>query len=103
MTLASFQRQSRPPAEAIEPGRCPAMIRTPRGYETCHLAEHGPEIRHHVRDRSWLTGKPTPCLKLGQPCTDACAWPDRVTPYLGYPPGAVTAPGAPTRARRRAS
>jgi hypothetical protein len=75
-------------AEALEPGRCPEMIRTERGYETCHLAEHGPDVRHHVRDRSWLSGGPTPCLRLGVPCAEACAWPDRVLRYLGPAPGA---------------
>jgi hypothetical protein len=89
-----------PPAEAVEPGRCPAMIRTPRGYETCHLAEHGPETRHHVRDRSWVSGRSTPCLKLGVPCTDACAWPDRVMSYFGPPPGSAAM--ARTGGRRRA-
>jgi hypothetical protein len=66
--------------------RCPAMTRTTRGYEMCHLDEHDPSTPHHVRDRSWSTGNPAPKLRLGIPCGDACVWPEHVVPYLGTPP-----------------
>ena len=70
----------------LAPQRCPEITRTDRGYERCHLDEHGPEVRHHVRDRSWRTDTLTPCLQLGQPCGEACGWPDHVVPYLGSAP-----------------
>jgi hypothetical protein len=65
--------------------RCSTFARTGRGYERCHLDEHGPGVRHHVRDRSWYTG-PVPRLRLGQPCGDACTHPEHLVPYLGSPP-----------------
>jgi hypothetical protein len=61
--------------------RCEQMIRTDRGWERCHLDEHGPSIRHHVRDRSWLSTENTPRLRLGQPCGADCTWPDLVLQY----------------------
>jgi hypothetical protein len=80
--------------------RCPEMTRTERGYERCHLDEHGPEVRHHVRDRSWRTGTRTPCLQLGQPCGEACKWPDQVALYLWHVPNA-NAMTVMARARRK--
>jgi hypothetical protein len=61
--------------------RCGEMARTERGWERCHLDEHDSSVRHHVRDRSWLSTENTPRLRLGQPCGAACAWPDLVMPY----------------------
>lgn len=68
--------------EASAP-RCPEFTRTDRGYERCHRDEHHAEARHHVRDRSWSTAGNTPQLRLGQPCTQACTWPDQVLKYRG--------------------
>jgi hypothetical protein len=65
------------------PLRCQELARTERGWERCHRDEHSPSIRHHVRDRSWLSAENTPRLLLGQTCTKACTWPDLVTPYRG--------------------
>jgi hypothetical protein len=61
--------------------RCGEILRTDRGWERCHLDAHGPSLRHHVRDRSWLSTENTPRLQLGQPCGTACTWPDAVMPY----------------------
>jgi hypothetical protein len=61
--------------------RCWAIFRTDRGWERCHLDEHDPATRHHVRDRSWLTAENAPRLRLGQPCGATCTWPDLVIPY----------------------
>ena len=63
--------------------RCLELIRTERGWERCHRDEHTSDARHHVRDRSWSTAGNTPRLRLGQPCTPACAWPDQVMKYRG--------------------
>ena len=63
--------------------RCPEFTRTDRGWERCHRDEHNPDARHHVRDRSWSTVENTPRLRLGQPCTQACTWPDQVMKYRG--------------------
>ena len=63
--------------------RCLELIRTERGWERCHRDEHTSDARHHVRDRSWSTAGNTPRLRLGQPCTSACAWPDQVMKYRG--------------------
>jgi hypothetical protein len=63
--------------------RCREMARTERGWERCHRDEHTADTRHHVRDRSWSTAEGTPLLRLGQPCTSACRWPDLVQPYRG--------------------
>lgn len=57
------------------------IIWTDRGWERCHLDEHRPGVRHHVRDRSWPSARNTPRLRLGQPCGAACTWPDLVIPY----------------------
>jgi hypothetical protein len=61
--------------------RCREIARTDRGWERCHLDEHDPSIRHHVRDRSWLSTENTPRLRLGEPCGAACTWPDLVITY----------------------
>ena len=61
--------------------RCGEIARTDRGWERCHLDVHGPSVRHHVRDRSWLSAENTPRLRLGQPCGAACTWPDLVMAY----------------------
>jgi hypothetical protein len=61
--------------------RCKEIARTERGWERCHLDEHSPSTRHHVRDRSWLSAENTPRLRLGQPCGAACTWPDLVISY----------------------
>jgi hypothetical protein len=61
--------------------RCREIFRTDCGWERCHLDEHNPGTRHHVRDRSWLSSENTPRLRLGQPCGAACTWPDLVIPY----------------------
>jgi hypothetical protein len=61
--------------------RCREIARTERGWERCHRDEHSPTLRHHVRDRSWLSTENTPRLLLGQPCDAACIWPDLVMPY----------------------
>jgi len=63
--------------------RCPEFARTDRGYERCHRDEHNADARHHVRDRSWSTAGNTPQLRLGQPCTATCTWPDQVMKYRG--------------------
>jgi hypothetical protein len=63
--------------------RCPEFARTDRGWERCHSDKHDPDARHHVRDRSWSTAGNTPRLRLGQPCTQACTWPDQVMTYRG--------------------
>jgi hypothetical protein len=63
------------------PLRCMEIFRTERGWERCHLDEHNPGIRHHVRDRSWLSSENTPRLHLGQLCGPACTWPDLVILY----------------------
>jgi hypothetical protein len=77
---------SAPPGQAgqeASPFRCSEMARTNRGWERCHLDEHAAGTRHHVRDRSWSTAGNMPQLRLGQPCTNACQWPDQVQPYRG--------------------
>ena len=61
--------------------RCREIIRTDRGWERCHRDEHDPGVRHHVRDRSWLSTENTPRLRFGQPCGAACTWPDLVITY----------------------
>jgi len=61
--------------------RCAEIVRTERGWERCHLDEHNAGVRHHVRDRSWLSSGNTPRLRLGQTCGPACTWPDLVIPY----------------------
>jgi hypothetical protein len=63
--------------------RCHELFRTERGWERCHLDEHAVDGRHHVRDRSWVTTENSPRLRLGQPCTGTCRWPDEVSPYRG--------------------
>ncbi|TVZ03880.1 hypothetical protein EAS64_15665 [Trebonia kvetii] len=63
------------------PLRCAEIFRTERGWERCHLDQHNPGIRHHVRDRSWLSSGNTPRLRLGRLCGPACTWPDLVIPY----------------------
>jgi len=63
------------------PLRCWEIVRTERGWERCHLDQHDPSARHHVRDRSWLSAENTPRLRLGEPCGAACTWPDLVIPY----------------------
>ena len=78
------------PGRETSPLRCSEMIRTDRGWERCHLDEHGPSVRHHVRDRSWLSTENTPRLRLGQPCGAACAWPDQVIPYRRAGSGRAT-------------
>ena len=67
--------------QETSPRRCWAVIRTDRGWERCHLDEHDPSVRHHVRDRSWLSTENTPRLRLGEPCGAACTWPDLVITY----------------------
>ena len=67
--------------QQADPLRCIETARTDRGWERCHLNEHSPSLRHHVRDRSWLSWENTPRLRLGQPCSAACAWPDLVRVY----------------------
>ena len=69
--------------QEVSARRCPEFTRTDRGWERCHRDEHNPDARHHVRDRSWSTAGNTPRLRLGQPCTQACAWPDQVMKYRG--------------------
>ena len=71
------------PEHETSPLRCAAFIRTERGWERCHLDEHRPSARHHVRDRSWLSTENTPRLRFGQPCGAACRWPDLVIQYRG--------------------
>ena len=61
--------------------RCCEIVRTERGWERCHLDQHNPSSRHHVRDRSWLSTENTPRLRLGEPCGAACIWPDLVIRY----------------------
>jgi len=61
--------------------RCSAVTRTDRGWERCHRDAHDPSVRHHVRDRSWLSAENTPRLRFGQPCGPACTWPDLVIRY----------------------
>ena len=61
--------------------RCGAVIRTDRGWERCHRDAHDPSVRHHVRDRSWLSAENTPRPRFGQPCGPACTWPDLVIRY----------------------
>jgi hypothetical protein len=77
---------------AAERARCADMTRTPRGWEQCHLDEHPPGVRHHVRDRSWSTGGKTPRLQLGRPCGPDCRWPDQVVAYFGMVPHADGGP-----------
>jgi hypothetical protein len=72
--------QASPEASAL---RCPDFARTDWGWERCHRDVHGPDTRHHVRDRSWSTAANTPRLRLGQPCTKTCTWPDEVIKYRG--------------------
>ena len=69
------------PDQATTPRRCMEIARTERGWERCHRDEHNPSIRHHVRDRSWLSAENTPRLRLGQPCEAGCTWSDLVLPY----------------------
>jgi hypothetical protein len=69
--------------QEASPVRCQEMARTERGWERCHCDEHAAGARHHVRDRSWVTVENTPRLRLGQPCTGACRWPDQIQPYRG--------------------
>jgi hypothetical protein len=73
----------RPTGQEVSALRCPEFTRTDRGYERCHRDEHNADARHHVRDRSWSTAGNTPQLQLGQPCTQACTWPDQVMKYRG--------------------
>ena len=63
--------------------RCPEFARTERGYERCHRDVHKADVPHHVRDRSWSTAGNMPQLRLGEPCTAACTWPDQVMKYRG--------------------
>jgi hypothetical protein len=65
------------------PLRCQELARTDRGWERCHCDRHNSGDRHHVRDRSWSTATNIPRLRIGQPCTQACTWPDQVMPYRG--------------------
>jgi hypothetical protein len=71
------------PGQEVSAFRCPEFTRTDRGWERCHRDEHNSDDRHHVRDRSWTTAGNTPQLRLGQPCTQACKWPDQVMTYRG--------------------
>jgi hypothetical protein len=83
--------------------RCPVTTRTGRGFERCHRDEHEADTRHHVRDRSWYSGR-FPRLRFGQPCDNECSWPDLITPYLGGLPNASDARGGArvrTAPRRR--
>jgi hypothetical protein len=76
------------PGQETSQLRCREIARTERGWERCHRNEHNPSTRHHVRDRSWLSTENTPRLLLGQPCGEACTWPDLVIPYRsGSGPG----------------
>jgi hypothetical protein len=70
-------------SQEVSAPRCREFARTDRGYERCHRDEHDADARHHVRDRSWSTAGYTPQLRLGQPCTPACTWPDQVMRYRG--------------------
>jgi len=101
-TVAAKRREPAPKNTAgiiLAPQRCGEITRTERGYERCHLDQHGPEVRHHVRDRSWRTDALTPCLQLGQPCGKACRWPDQVAPYLWYTASANATAMTMVRAR----
>jgi len=69
------------PGRETSPVRCWEIARTDRGWERCHRDLHDPSARHHVRDRSWLSGENTPRLLLGQPCGATCTWPDLVITY----------------------
>jgi hypothetical protein len=73
--------------QEANPDRCHELFRTERGWERCHLDEHAVDGRHHVRDRSWVTTENSPRLRLGQPCTGTCRWPDEVSPYRGTAKG----------------
>src|ERR1700761_3804410 len=55
------------PGQETGPLRCMEIVRTDRGWERCHRDEHDPSVRHHVRDRSWLSTENTPRLRLGEP------------------------------------
>jgi hypothetical protein len=82
MQMADDMRTAAPGRDTrTGPLRCGEIIRTERGWERCHLDEHSPRSRHHVRDRSWLTSENTPRLLLGQPCEAGCTWPDVVIAY----------------------
>ena len=83
------------------PVRCGEIIRTDRGWERCHLDEHRPDVRHHVRDRSWLSAENTPRLRLGQPCEPTCTWPDVVIPYRRGGSGRVRQGAVRDQAGRR--
>jgi hypothetical protein len=82
-TLSTAPAQAGQADQEASPFRCPEMARTSRGWERCHRDEHAANTRHHVRDRSWSTAGNMPELRLGQPCTDACRWPDQVRAYRG--------------------
>jgi hypothetical protein len=75
------ERLTAAPGKQATPLRCREIARTDRGWERCHRDEHDPGARHHVRDRSWLSGENTPRLRLGQLCGAACTWPDLVIQY----------------------
>jgi hypothetical protein len=83
MTDETLTVALRPGGQEVSALRCQEFTRTERGYERCHRDEHNADGRHHVRDRSWSTAGNTPQLRLGQPCTQACAWPDQVMKYRG--------------------
>jgi hypothetical protein len=74
-------RLSAAPGQETGRLRCREIARTTRGWERCHLDEHDASVRHHVRDRSWLSTENTPRLRLGEPCGEACTWPDLVITY----------------------
>jgi hypothetical protein len=80
MTDTSFTVAS---GKGARPPRCQELARTDRGWERCHRDEHGQRGLHHVRDRSWSTAGNMPLLRLGQPCEEACTWPDQVMVYRG--------------------
>ena len=73
------------PALGATPLRCQELARTDRGWERCHRDEHDESVMHHVRDRSWSTAGNMPQLQFGQPCAEACTWPDQVMSYRGGP------------------
>lgn len=81
ITQMADSRVAPAPGREASPLRCREIIRTERGWERCHRDEHGPNGRHHVRDRSWLSTENTPRLRFGQPCGATCTWPDLVITY----------------------
>jgi hypothetical protein len=81
ITQMTGETSTTAPGQKTSPARCGEITRTDRGWERCHLDVHSPSVRHHVRDRSWLSTENTPRLQLGQPCGAACTWPDLVLPY----------------------